>query len=59
MSAERIDFISSDCDRWCERCAFTDRCSSFAVHIAAGMCGDLAAAIELAVGARTGRRKSP
>src|SRR6476646_11895917 len=52
MQTERIDFISAYCDRWCERCAFTDRCSSFAVHIAQGMCdGDIAAAIELAIGA--------
>lgn len=52
MAPDRIDFISAYCDRWCERCAFTDRCSSFAVHIAQGMCdGDIAAAIELAIGA--------
>lgn len=50
MNTERIDFISSYCDRWCERCAFTDRCSAFACTIAEGMCGDTAAAIELAVG---------
>ena len=51
MNTERIDFISSYCDRWCERCAFTNRCSTFACTIAVGMCGDLAAGIELAVGA--------
>jgi len=51
MSTDRIDFISAYCDRWCERCAFTDRCSAFACKIAEGMCGDLADAIELAVGA--------
>src|SRR6266550_8662802 len=50
MNTERIDFISSYCDRWCERCAFTNRCSTFACTIAVGMCGDLAAGIELAVG---------
>jgi hypothetical protein len=50
MATNRIDFISSYCDRWCERCAFTERCSAFACDIAAGMCGDLAAGIELAVG---------
>ena len=47
---ERIDFISSYCDRWCERCAFADRCSSFACDVAIGMCDDFAAGIELAVG---------
>jgi hypothetical protein len=51
MDTDRIDFISAYCDRWCERCAFTDRCSAFACRIAQGMCGDLADAIELAVGA--------
>jgi hypothetical protein len=50
MDTNRIDFISSYCDRWCERCAFTDRCSAFACDIAIGMCGDAAAGIELAVG---------
>lgn len=49
-NTDRIDFISSYCDRWCERCAFTDRCSSFACDVAIGMCGDVAAGIELAVG---------
>jgi len=48
--APRIDFISAYCDRWCERCAFTDRCSAFACTLAIGMCGDVAAGIELAVG---------
>jgi hypothetical protein len=51
MDTDRVDFISAYCDRWCERCAFTDRCSAFACRIAQGMCGDLADAIELAVGA--------
>ena len=46
-----IDFISSYCDRWCERCAFTDRCSAYAVHVATAMCdGDFSAGLELAVG---------
>jgi hypothetical protein len=31
---DRIDFISAYCDRWCERCAFTERCSVFAVKVA-------------------------
>ena len=52
MHADRIAFISAYCDRWCERCAFTTRCSAYAVHAALTMCdGDFAAAIELAVGA--------
>jgi hypothetical protein len=51
MSADRIDFISAYCDRWCERCAFTNRCSAFASQIAIAMCdGDVHAGIELAVG---------
>jgi hypothetical protein len=46
-----IDFISSYCDSWCERCAFTDRCSHFAVTSALAMCdGDFEAALELAIG---------
>lgn len=60
-NTDRIDFISSYCDRWCERCAFTDRCSSFACDVAIGMCGDVAAGIELAVGAPepVGAERSP
>lgn len=50
MNTERIDFISAYCDRWCERCAFTERCSAFACHVAIEMCGDVAEGIELAVG---------
>ena len=51
MSRNYIDFISAYCDSWCERCAFTDRCSHFAVTSAEAMCdGDLEAAIELAIG---------
>jgi hypothetical protein len=46
-----IDFISAYCDRWCERCAFTERCSLFAVEAAMAMCdGDGEEAMELAVG---------
>lgn len=49
---DRIDFISAYCDRWCDRCAFTTRCSQFAVKVATDMCGgDFAAGVELAVGA--------
>jgi hypothetical protein len=51
MKTDRIDFISSYCDRWCERCTFTERCSAYACDVATAMCdGDLAAGIELAVG---------
>jgi len=51
MNTDRIDFISAYCDRWCERCAFTERCSAYACDVATAMCdGDLAAGIELAVG---------
>ena len=50
-STTRIDFISSYCDRWCERCAFRDRCSAFACEVAIGMCGDAAEGLELAIGA--------
>jgi len=51
MNTDRIDFISAYCDRWCERCAFTQRCSAYACDVATAMCdGDLAAGIELAVG---------
>ena len=52
MHPKRIDFISAYCDRWCQRCAFTDRCSDYAVKMALAMCdGDFKEAIELAVGA--------
>lgn len=51
MSKRYIDFISAYCDQWCERCAFTTRCSSFAVSSALAMCdGDYEAAMELAIG---------
>lgn len=50
MNIDRIDFISSYCDRWCERCAFNMRCSAYAVEVAAAMCDDPAQALELAVG---------
>ena len=50
MNGDRIDFISSYCDRWCERCVFTSGCSLFAVQVALEMCGDVADGIELAVG---------
>lgn len=50
MRSNRIEFISEYCDRWCERCAFTNRCSAYAVQAALGMCGDLKEALQLAVG---------
>jgi len=50
MAADYIDFISSYCDRWCERCAFTGRCSAFAAEAAIAMCGDVEEGLELAVG---------
>ena len=51
MSRNYIDFISAYCDSWCERCAFTERCSHFAVTSALAMCdGNVEAALELAVG---------
>jgi hypothetical protein len=51
LNTDRIAYISSYCDRWCERCAFTSRCSLFEVQAAIGMCGDVKEGIELAVGA--------
>ena len=51
MARRYIDFISAYCDRWCERCPFTERCSNFAVSSAIAMCdGNHEAAIELAIG---------
>jgi hypothetical protein len=50
MGSDRIDFISSYCDRWCERCAYTSLCSAYACEVAAAMCGDFAQGLELAVG---------
>ena len=32
MAADYIDFISSYCDRWCERCAFTSHCRLFSLQ---------------------------
>jgi hypothetical protein len=52
LNIDRIEFISEYCDRWCERCPFTVRCSAYAVRVATAMCdGDFSAALELAVGA--------
>jgi hypothetical protein len=51
MILDSIPFISSYCDRWCERCALTSRCSAFAVSAAIGMCGDVREGLHLALGA--------
>ena len=51
VSTTRIDFISAYCDSWCDRCAFTQRCSAFAARTAIAMCGgDAEAGLELALG---------
>jgi hypothetical protein len=50
MNPQHIDFISAYCDRWCERCPMTDRCSAFTVTTAIAMCGDESAALELVFG---------
>jgi hypothetical protein len=51
VSRKYIDFISAYCDSWCERGAFTERCSHLAVTSALAMCGgDHDAAFELALG---------
>lgn len=50
MNEDRIDFISAYCDTWCDRCAYTSRCSAFATEVAIAMCGDVRDGIELAVG---------
>jgi hypothetical protein len=50
MSDDRIDCISSYCDRWCERCAYIERCSAYACHMAIEMCGNAAQGLELAIG---------
>jgi hypothetical protein len=60
MSRNYIDFISAYCDSWCERCTLTERCSQFAVKVAAQMCdGDFNAAIELAIGPARVPRAGP
>src|SRR5687767_7535995 len=50
MNIDRIDFISSYCDRWCARCGYTSRCSAFAADAAVAMCGDDREGLELAFG---------
>jgi hypothetical protein len=46
----RIPLIHNYCDRWCERCAFTDRCGIRLTELAIAMCGDERAGFELALG---------
>jgi len=53
-----IDGISAYCDRWCERCAFTARCSTFAATVAVAMCGDVHEGFELALGETPEQRES-
>jgi hypothetical protein len=55
MNTDRIDFIAEYCDRWCDRCPFTMRCSAFALAAAMAMCDDHEEAFQLAVG----RPRSP
>jgi len=50
MIPDHIDFISSYCDRWCERCSMTNRCSAFTAMTAVAMCGDVGDGLELAFG---------
>ena len=51
MILDTIDFISAYCDRWCERCAFTSRCSAYAVRAAIAMCdNDFERALKLTFG---------
>jgi hypothetical protein len=55
VNMNRINFIAEYCDRWCERCPFTMRCSAFALSAALAMCDDHEEAFELALG----RPRSP
>ena len=50
MYDDRIDFVSAYCDRWCERCPFTQRCSAFVAMAAVAMCEDDKEGLELAFG---------
>jgi len=50
MNPDHIDFISAYCDRWCERCPLTHRCSVFTAMAAMTMCEDERAGLELAFG---------
>jgi hypothetical protein len=60
MRGHYIDTISSYCDSWCERCAFTDRCAVYAIKMAIEMCdGDCEAGVELAVGAAPPTTEDP
>jgi hypothetical protein len=57
-SDHRIAFIYNYCDRWCERCGFTDQCSAFAARAAIAMTGDAVEGMELAVGTPTAETES-
>ena len=50
MLGERIVSIFNYCDRWCERCAYTSRCTEFQAKAAIAMCGDVSDGFELALG---------
>jgi hypothetical protein len=50
MLADHIDFISAYCDRRCERCPLTHRCSAFTAEAAIAMCGNDRDGLELAFG---------
>lgn len=50
MNPDHIDFISAYCDRWCERCPLTHRCSAFTAMAAIAMCEDDGEGLELAFG---------
>ena len=51
LTLDRIAFISSYCDRRCDRCAFAMRCSAYALEAATAMCdGDIVQGLELAIG---------
>src|SRR5687768_5214139 len=50
MIGDHIDFISAYCDRWCERCSLTQRCSAFTAQAAVAMCGNDRDGLELAFG---------
>jgi hypothetical protein len=50
MIGDHIDFISAYCDRWCERCPLTHRCSAFTAQAAVAMCGNDSDGLELAFG---------
>ena len=50
VKTDRIAHISTYCDRWCERCAYTMRCAVFAWDASTAMCGDRCEGLRLALG---------